>query len=797
MTKSSKSFLILLAAAALAVLGALTLLTGAARASGGVQAHVVSFDWSPTSGTLLPGESADVTVQFDQPVLVTGDPVIFLGVDSNMFADLSHYESGSGTNTLTFRWTPKPGLHGLVSIRGIIDGLWDGNATLTDTEGNPAEMHLAWSGDAYTPTDLWVDTAPVITSADVPADGHYAPGDTLSFAMHLSEQVVVDTTNGIPSLVLDIGGRVENVAYTGGSGTDTLVFTYTVRPGNTDWDGPNVLGFDGGGSSIQDVDGNDAVITMSAFPNSLAGVLVHAATWVSSVDVPANGTYRAGDNLDVRVHFTSPVTISGPPRVNLFFNGGFRKAVYHAGSGTSDITFRYTVQPGDLDADGIGLGAVVFMNAGTEGGWISDGINVPDLNLRNVPATNGVLVDTARPTVSSIDVPAPGFYHVGDELDLVMHFDEDLVIDLSGSIPVVFINLGGQPQEASYVSGSGSELTFRYTVQAGDFSDDGLRITGWLMRGARFWDAAGNEIDGTLNNIGDDSHVFVDTEAPRVIGVVVPLDGNYKAGDQLDFTVSYIEPVVVSGTPALGLTVGTHARSASYRSGSGTDTLHFRYTVQAADLDTDGVEVGVIAGGTITDPAGHSVQPGVGWWVPWTGGVTVGTAAPTPTPTPTPTPSDPTPAPAPEAKDTVPPTKPAGPTAKVKGGQVQVSFSGSTDNVKVVGYRLYRDGTAIATVDGTGFKLPLGMISKPGKLVLQLRALDGAGNLSDPVVITLTRSAHPKAPKVKPAWAWKVARWQDTAKATRGVRPHPPATLPKWYAKWNAWHKAPVKATVG
>ena len=208
-----------------------------APSSAGAQAHVVSFDWSPASGTLTPGQSADINVHFDQPVLVTGDPVIFLRVGGDIFADLSHYQSGSGTNTLTFRWTPKPPLHGPVSIRGIIDGVWDGNASIKDTEGADAEMHLVWDGNIYTPTNLSVDTAP---------------------------------------------------------------------------------------------------------------------TWVSSVDVPASGTYRAGDNLDVHVHFSSPVTVSGPPRVNLFFDGGFRKAVYHAGSGTPDITFRYTVQPGDVDATGSG-----------------------------------------------------------------------------------------------------------------------------------------------------------------------------------------------------------------------------------------------------------------------------------------------------------------------------------------------------------------------------------------------------------------------------------------------------------
>ena len=61
----------------------------------------------------------------------------------------------------------------------------------------------------------------------------------------------------------------------------------------------------------------------------------------------------------------------------------------------------------------------------------------------------------------------------------------------------------------------------------------------------------------------------------------------------------------------------------------------------------------------------------------------------------------------------------------------------------------------------------------------------------------MTRFAAPKVPKVKPAWAWKLARWQQAPTATRGIRPHTPNKLPKWYGKWNAWHKAPVKVTVG
>ena len=45
------------------------------------------------------------------------------------------------------------------------------------------------------------------------------------------------------------------------------------------------------------------------------------------------------------------------------------------------------------------------------------------------------------------------------------------------------------------------------------------------------------------------------------------------------------------GTPRIGLTIGSNTRYASYNSGSGTGNLKFRYTVVAADVDSDGVSI--------------------------------------------------------------------------------------------------------------------------------------------------------------------------------------------------------------
>src|SRR5213078_5100038 len=115
--------------------------------------------------------------------------------------------------------------------------------------------------------------------------------------------------------------------------------------------------------------------------------------------------------------------------------------------------------------------------------------------------------------------------------------------------------------------------------------------------------------------------------------VTGPANGSYRAGQNLDFTVSYSENVTVNisgGTPTIGLTIGATARNASYFSGSGTAALVFRYTVLAGETDTDGIASASpinLNGGTIKDTAGNAA--GLTFTPPTTTAVLVDTTAPT------------------------------------------------------------------------------------------------------------------------------------------------------------------------
>ncbi len=65
----------------------------------------------------------------------------------------------------------------------------------------------------------------------------------------------------------------------------------------------------------------------------------------------------------------------------------------------------------------------------------------------------------------------------------------------------------------------------------------------------------------------------------------------YGAGDEIEFTVTFSQVVVVTGDPQFGFSL-SGARQADYRSGSGSTALKFVYTVQSSDSDDDGIWIG-------------------------------------------------------------------------------------------------------------------------------------------------------------------------------------------------------------
>nr|WP_304598782.1 fibronectin type III domain-containing protein [Geobacter sp. FeAm09] len=190
-------------------------------------------------------------------------------------------------------------------------------------------------------------------------------------------------------------------AFTGGSAVTS--YTVTTNPGGLTATGTaspiTVTGLTNGTAYTFTVTATNNVGTGAASAAS-SSVTPNPGPAVASVAVPANGTYKIGDNLDFTIIWDSVATVTGTPRMALVIGSSTVYATYMSGSGTTATLFRYTVTAGQSDSDGITVGALTL-----NGGTIRNSANSnATLTLTGVGNTSGVLVDTTAPTLPAVNI---------------------------------------------------------------------------------------------------------------------------------------------------------------------------------------------------------------------------------------------------------------------------------------------------------------------------------------------------------------------------------------------------------
>ncbi len=223
----------------------------------------------------------------------------------------------------------------------------------------------------------------------------------------------------------------------------------------------------------------------------------------------------------------------------------------------------------------------------------------------------GLVVDTTAPTILADTAnPGQGVYDIGQAITLTLHGSEALIV---AGTPALILNNGAI---ATYVGGSGStDLQFRTIVAAGR-DTAALAVTGAsLAGGATIRDAAGNDAD--LAGVpASFTGLSIVTTPPSVRSVAAsPADGTLDAGAVITLQVVLDKIVAVArGVPTLTLNDGG---TATYVSGSGTDTLVFTSTVltgqATADLAVSAVNLNgarvVDRGGQAADLSGAVTNP--------------------------------------------------------------------------------------------------------------------------------------------------------------------------------------------
>lgn len=194
-----------------------------------------------------------------------------------------------------------------------------------------------------------------------------------------------------------------------------------------------------------------------------------------SITLPASKTLTLNDVIDISLIHPANLTVSGSPQIEISIGAATVQANYLTGSGTRNLTFRYTVQTGDNDLDGIGFSNTISLNGGTIS-YTESGASVAvntNLEFSSLPT---LIIQTSGPTISSLIEPINGTYADGSNILLQVNFSEPVIV--SGS-PRIRLNIGGNTRFATYSNGTTtSGLEFSYTVQAGENDSDGIQITG-------------------------------------------------------------------------------------------------------------------------------------------------------------------------------------------------------------------------------------------------------------------------------------------------------------------------------
>ena len=309
---------------------------------------------------------------------------------------------------------------------------------------------------------------------------------------------------------------------------------------------------------------------------------------VVNTAITSSGPYKEGAVIDVTVTYNQVVVVNetdGTPFLMLVVGAHLRQAEYASGSASTELVFRYTVQAGETDTDGV----IVRVNSLTlNGGTIQNSAgNAAVLEHSKVVAAIGQEVDTTAPGVLTVTWPTDTGSSRSDGIT-----KENTVI----------------------IAGKEAGASWEYSVNSGTDWTDGSGTSFILSDRVYAIDAIRvrqrDEADNTSAVSKNAGEITVDTSAPSVTRTAITSMGPYRLGDVIDVTVTYDQKVEVTGAPSLTLVVGSTERQAEYDSGTGSTVLVFRYTVVASETDGDGVVVKAssltLNGGTIQDLAGNA-----------------------------------------------------------------------------------------------------------------------------------------------------------------------------------------------
>lgn len=339
--------------------------------------------------------------------------------------------------------------------------------------------------------------------------GTFVETETIDIEVTFNEDVDVTGTPQI-SLTLDSGTVFAD--FVSGTGTNTLLFRYTVGASDLAVTGPVAVSPIGlnGGTILDSVDALASGLTYTPLPDLTAHFIDAVEPTITGVVVTEAGQdLDTGAIINIVVTMDEATIVTGVPQIPVFATNGTTplagntgQADFVSGSGTTTLTFQYTIVSGDAEATDIKVGADIALNGGTMADAAGNAAVLTFVQQAAAITLNvAPLILTVVTPEDATDINTAGIVNIN------VTYDEAVVVTGIPQIPV-FANdgttpLAGNTGLADFVGGSGTTvLNFQYIVDVLDTEAVGIKIGADIgLNGGTMADAAGNASDLTFAQV--------------------------------------------------------------------------------------------------------------------------------------------------------------------------------------------------------------------------------------------------------------------------------------------------------
>ncbi|RYZ91510.1 MAG: hypothetical protein EOP04_00145 [Proteobacteria bacterium] len=522
----------------------------------GANAYITSVNSRSPNGYYTSGQEIYLTVSYSNFVTVAGIPELPLNNGRTAV-----FISGNGSNQLLFLYRVQAGDD--VSFLEVATG-----KTLIIPAGGsiaalgPANTILPLADDSATLQGhalLTIDTIPPTKPQNVSFEADFSTSLELPLSWTSSQDTNFSKHN-VKLCALD------NCSTGCGS------------VGSTNRGYFEASGIDGN-SYFACVQGEDKAGSLSAWEASTSPILVDTTvpSLVRIESVSANGYYKVGDSIVLRMVFSEPVLLSGSASLELALSVPNRKAIYTVGSGTNMLNFEFTVASGDTSSDlDVASAAALTLSPGS--------------SLRDAAGNDAILTTYKGLSVNSLKSRA------------------NLVVDTTPPVPASLVRFDSAYSGSSSISfswTSGFDSNFKqYNTKLCTINNCNTGCTAPTITSTSF--STGTGLDGMsyyacvqAQDMVNQTSVWIPSALPILVDLTLAGvervdslttgDGSFKAGQTLEFDIVFSRAVNVTNGADIHLALDLYStpREAHYLSGSGTTTLRFSYTIQSGDNSED------------------------------------------------------------------------------------------------------------------------------------------------------------------------------------------------------------------